>query len=245
MDKKYAQFILSKVNEHYNLVYQTFSRTRDMPWAEINSLFDCYIKENDCVLDLGCGNGRFYELVKNRVKYFGIDNSEKLIGLAKKRYPEADFKKADALNIPFSDNYFDVVFSISVIHHFPSQELREDFLKECKRVLKPGGVLIITVWDLNQKPKIKRLFYKNYFLKLIGKSKLDFNDALVDWHGISKCFVHLFKFSEFKNLIKRSGLKVIDSGIIRIKNKKSLSNFFIVAKKTITKTTKIAPKIAR
>ncbi len=229
MDEKYAENILSRVKKHYSLVYEKFSRTRDKPWYEINFLFNRYIEKNDCVLDLGCGNGRFYELIKDRTNYFGIDNSEELISLARKRYPEADFKKGDALNIPFPDNYFNKVFSVSVLHHFPSKDLREDFLKECKRVLKPGGILIITVWDLTKKPRIKKLAYKNYFLKIIGKSKLDFNDVLVDWHGISKIFVHLFTFSELKNLVKKSGFKLIDSGTIKIKDKKSLSNFFVVS----------------
>ncbi len=231
MDEKYAKNILSRVKEHYSLVYEKFSRTRDKPWIEINFLFNRYIEKNDYVLDLGCGNGRFYELIKDRTKYFGLDNSEELINLARKRYPEADFKKGDALNIPFPDNYFDKVFSVSVLHHIPSKKLRKEFLKEAKRVLKPRGVLIITVWDLNEKPRIKKLACKNYFLKIIGKSRLDFNDALVDWHGISKIFVHLFTFPELKNLIKNSGFKPIDSGTIKIKGKKSLSNFFVVSEK--------------
>ncbi len=229
MNEKYAKFILLKVNEHYNLVAERFSRTRNKPWSEIEFLFKNYIKENDFVLDLGCGNGRFYEFIENKANYFGVDNSKELIDIAQKRYPKANFKLGDALKIPFPDNYFDKVFSISVLHHFPSKKLRQDFLKECKRVLKPKGILIVTVWDLSQKPKIKKLAFKNCFLKIIGKSKLDFNDALVDWHGISKQFVHLFSFPELKNLIEKSSFKLIDSGVIKIKGKKSLSNFFVVS----------------
>ncbi len=231
MDKKYAEFILSKVNEHYSLVSEKFSRTRDKPWYEINFLFNRYIEKNDYVLDLGCGNGRFYELLKNKTNYFGVDNSKELISLAKKRYPETCFKKGNVLNIPFPDNYFNKVFSVSVLHHIPSKELRKEFLKQAKRVLKPKGILIITVWDLKEKKRIKKIIRKNYFLKIIGKSKLDFNDAFIDWHGISKQFVHSFSFFELKSLVKKSGFNLIDSGIIKIKGKKSLSNFFIVAKK--------------
>ena len=231
MDKNYAKHILSKVNDHYNLVSDKFSRTRDKPWEEIKPLFDKYIKENDYILDLGCGNGRFSEFIKNKKNYTGIDNSEELINLAKKRYPNLNFKKEDALNNSFLNNQFDVVFSISVLHHFPSKKLREDLLNECNRILKPKGILIITVWDLTKKKRIRKISLKNSLLKLIGKSKLDFNDALIDWHGISKCFVHLFKENEFKNLVSSSGFEIIDSGIIRINNKRSLSNFFIVAQK--------------
>ncbi len=231
MNRKYAEKLVSGVNKHYSLVAEKFSRTRDIPWSEIKFLFDTYIKTDDIVLDLGCGNGRFSEFIENKKNYVGIDNSQELIDLAKKKYPKIDFRKDNALETSFNNDYFDKIFSVSVLHHFPSYELRFNFLNEAKRILKPGGLLIITVWDLNEKPKIKRIAYKNYFLKLIGLSKLDFNDALVDWHGISKCYVHLFTMPELKKIIQDAGFKLIDSGVIRIKNKKTLSNFYVVVQK--------------
>jgi ubiquinone/menaquinone biosynthesis C-methylase UbiE len=230
MNEKYAQKLLLNVESHYSSISEKFSRTREVPWMEMKFLFDCYINENDRVLDLGCGNGRFYELIRKKVNYFGLDNSNKLISIAKKKYPEAVFRKGDVLKIPFPDNSFDKIFSISVLHHIPSQNLREKFIEECERVLKKDGLLIITVWDLWQKTIIRKKIIKNYFLKLIGKSNLDFNDAIVAWHGISNCYVHCFKLSELKKLVEKNGFKIIDSGTIRIKNKKSLSNFYIVAK---------------
>jgi ubiquinone/menaquinone biosynthesis C-methylase UbiE len=231
MNKKYAEKLALGVNKHYSLVAERFSRTRDIPWPEIKFLFDTHIKRDDSVLDLGCGNGRFSEFIENKKKYIGIDNSQELIDIAKKRYPGIDFKKEDALKTSFDNDCFDKIFSVSVLHHLPSHELRFNFLSEANRILKPGGLLIITVWDLSQKSKIKRIAYKNYFLRLIGLSKLDFNDALVDWHGISKCYLHLFTMSEFKKIIQDAGFKLINSGIVRIKDKKSLSNFYVVAQK--------------
>lgn len=229
MDKKYAQKLISDVENHYSSVSEKFSRTREFPWTEMNFLFDRYINEKGKALDLGCGNGRFYELIKGKVNYFGLDNSDELISIAQKKYPEAVFRKGNVLDIPFPDNSFDKIFSIAVLHHIPSQKLREVFIKECKRVLKSNGLLVITVWDLWGKSKIKKQIFKNNFLKLIQKSNLDFNDVVLSWHGISDCYTHCFNFREFKKLVTKQDFKIIDSGTIKIKNKKSLSNFYIVA----------------
>ena len=229
MNEKYAQQLISDVERHYSLVSKEFSRTREFPWTEMDFLFDRYVNKKDKVLDLGCGNGRFYELFKKEVDYYGLDNSEELLSVAEKKYPKAVFKKGNVLDVPFPDNNFDKIFSVSVLHHIPSQKLRNIFVQECKRVLKPDGLLIITVWDLLKKPKIKKRIIKNNFFKLIQKSKLDFNDAVLDWHGISNCYTHCFKLRELKKLVAKQNFKIIDSGTIRIKNKKSLSNFYIVA----------------
>jgi ubiquinone/menaquinone biosynthesis C-methylase UbiE len=137
MKKEYAQYLLNKTKEDYNLISEEFSRTRWFVWEETKFLFSDYVKEGDRVLDIGCGNGRYFELLKiKNASYVGIDNSKNLIEEAKKKYPEADFKVADALDLPFNDNSFDKVYSIAVLHNVPSKELRAQFLKEAHRVLK-------------------------------------------------------------------------------------------------------------
>jgi ubiquinone/menaquinone biosynthesis C-methylase UbiE len=48
-----------------------------------------YIESNQKVLDLGCGNGRLFKILKNKnIKYIGVDNSEMLLLEAQKQYPE-------------------------------------------------------------------------------------------------------------------------------------------------------------
>ena len=69
------------------------------------------LKEGEKILDLGCGNGRWYKIFKEKkVDYFGLDNSEKLIEIAKENFPEAKFFVGDALNLPFPDNFFLIEF---------------------------------------------------------------------------------------------------------------------------------------
>ncbi len=84
---------MAKTRNDYNLIAEDFSTTRYLIWPEIKFLFDKYFFPGEKVLDLGCGNGRYFEcLKKKKVNYFGLDNSEKLIEIAKARYPGPIFK---------------------------------------------------------------------------------------------------------------------------------------------------------
>ena len=149
MNRDYAKYLLDKTRQDYNLIAEDFSRTRGKMWEELKFLEE-YIIDGEKVLDLGCGNGRLYELFKEKfVDYDGVDSAEKMIEIAKSRYPKIKFRVADALNLPFPENFFDKVISIAVLHHIPSEEFRLQFLKEVKRVLKPEGKVILLVWNLN------------------------------------------------------------------------------------------------
>ena len=148
MDKKYAKYLLEKTRDDYNAIAEDFSSTRRFVWQGLEPLYH-YASPRDKVLDLGCGNGRLLQIFKDiKINYTGVDNSEKLIEIAKKTYPSANFLVADALHLPFPSSYFDKVYSIAVLHHIPSKESRLKFLEEAKHVLRPGGLLILTVWDL-------------------------------------------------------------------------------------------------
>lgn len=230
MDLGYAKYLLKKTREDYNLIAQDFARVRKEVWEEMKFLFEDYLIPGERVLDLGCGNGRWFRLFQEKkVNYIGVDSSEKLIEIAKKKYPEAKFQVADALHLPFPNNFFDKIYSIAVLHHIPSEELRLGFLKEIRRVLKPEGLLILTVWKLQQR-KETFLLLKYTILKLIGKSKLDFKDILEPWGKKIKRYYHYFSKKELVNLVKREEFEIREIGLI--KNKRgNRQNIYLVAKK--------------
>ena len=235
MDKYYAKYLSEKTRQDYNLIAEHFSSTRQFLWEDLKPLSQ-YTQKGERILDLGCGNGRLRELFKDKeVEYTGIDNSEKLVGKAKIRYPEADFRSGDALRLPFPRDYFDKVFCIAVLHHVPSGEFRLEFLKEAKRVLRPGGKLILTVWNLWQRKTSRNLFLKNVFLKLIGRSKLDFKDIFYPWKGqdgkiITRRYFHLFTKGELKKLAKKAGFQIKEiKNLEREKNRGN--NILLVAEK--------------
>jgi ubiquinone/menaquinone biosynthesis C-methylase UbiE len=225
MNKKYAKFLLEKTKDDYNAFAERFSSARKNSWKEMKFLFN-YLKSGDKALDLGCGNGRFFEEIEEKgADYAGVDNSEKLIEIAKNRYSDAKFFVGNALNLPFSDNCFDKVYAIAFLHHIPSQKFRIAILKEIRRVLKQNGILVLTVWNLWRKPKTWRLIFKFTILKILGKSKLDFRDIFLPWYDRKDCYFHCFTIKELKKLICQAGFEVIEKGKIPLR---SNSNLYLV-----------------
>ncbi|GMX59001.1 MAG: hypothetical protein MCSN_6560 [Candidatus Microsyncoccus archaeolyticus] len=207
-----SKSILNKLKEDYNNIALKYSQVREKEWKEMDFLFD-KILEKERVLDLGCGNGRFYPAFeKRKANYYGIDFSSKLIELAKEKYPLGNFSVGDAFDIKFEDEFFDKVYSIAVLHHMPSKELRINFLKELVRVLKKQGLLILTVWDLKE------------------KKKNDENDVFISWYGAKDCYFHIFTLEELEELIIELGLKIIEKGEI-IVGQRPYNNFYIICQK--------------
>jgi len=230
MDKEYAKYLLKKTTQDYNLIADEFSRTREKIWEETKFLFDNFVMPGDKVLDLGCGNGRYFEILKEKnIDYYGVDNSEKLIERAKKKFSGGKFQVVDAFNLPFPSNFFDKIYSIAVFHHIPSKEFRLQFLREAKRVLKPEGLLVLTCWKFHQ---LKELFliFKFTILKLLTLSKLDFGDIFKPWGKKIKRYYHCFTQKELVKLLKTSGFKVKEKGIIRNK-KGNRQNIYLIVEK--------------
>ncbi len=100
------------------------------------------------VLEIGCGVGTdLAQFAKHGAIVTGVDLTEAAIALAKKRFKvtglKGSFQTADAENLPFRDETFDVVYSFGVIHHTPNTQRAVD---EIRRVLKPGGRAFIMLY---------------------------------------------------------------------------------------------------
>ena len=101
------------------------------------------------VLDIACGEGYGTKILSERAnKVFGIDIDSASIDHAKKTYGEnnIEFICGSVKNIPLPDNSVDVVVSYETIEHI-DEITQNDFLAEIKRVLKKGGILIISTPD--------------------------------------------------------------------------------------------------
>lgn len=230
MDQLYAQYLLQKTKEDYSLIAKDFSSKRKYPWPEIKFLFDKYLISGERVLDLGCGNARFFPFFEeSHVDYFGADVAPELIEIAREKYQKAKFYLEDALNLSFPNNFFDKVYSVAVLHHIPSQQLRNQFLKEARRTLKSGGLLIMTAWKFHQLKEL-RLLFKYTLLKAIGKSKLDWMDVFEPWGKKTKRYYHFFSKQELADLVENSGFEIKDLGIVK-NEKGNRQNIYVVARK--------------
>ena len=95
------------------------------------------------ILEIGCGRGGGTHYFLNQFKpdrLIGIDFSRESIRICRQRYkiPELRFVLANALQLPFEDDYFDAAISIELCHMV---ENKKRFFTEAKRVIKPGGHL--------------------------------------------------------------------------------------------------------
>lgn len=96
------------------------------------------------VLDLSCGEGYGSYLMSDHAAYVtGVDISKETINHAVKKYKKSNltFVECDALELVFPSNSFDVVVSFETIEHLTDQH---KMVKEIKRVLRPGGKLLIS-----------------------------------------------------------------------------------------------------
>lgn len=99
----------------------------------------------ETILDLGCGDGRALDIVRNHsngfVGYVGIDIEDSPEVRSRSR-DDAQFLTFDGINIPFEDATFDCVYACSVLEHV---RYPEQLLAEVARVLKPRGAFIGSV----------------------------------------------------------------------------------------------------
>ena len=96
------------------------------------------------VLDLGCGYGFFTDYFRSiGADAIGVDGSEKMIEIAKYRYPMTDFSVMD-ITIPFTfeNNHFDVVFANQVLMDIDNIDF---VFSECNRILKSGGIFYYSI----------------------------------------------------------------------------------------------------
>jgi len=129
----------------------------DIP--RITSLF----KKKDVkkIIDLGCGSGRhLIYLAKRGFDVYGFDISKHGIKIArdwlKKEKLGAGFKVGDVYKkLPYKDNSFDALISTQTLYHNRISSIRK-LIREIERILKPGGLIFVTVTRMGPKKDIPK-----------------------------------------------------------------------------------------
>lgn len=149
-------------------------------------------KRRDKILDVGSASGWFISEISKRFQdsnCFGIDIYSKGIFYAKKKYPQVEFKVADAHDIPYKDETFDVIVCTEVLEHVDDPW---QVVMEIKRVLKTGGLAIIELDSGSW------LFSIIWYLWRKSKGRI-WNEA----------HLHSFNVKKLDRLITSCGLKII------------------------------------
>jgi len=147
------------------------------------------------ILEVGIGLGRMTKILKkNNVQadFVGIDITKNVQRSGVKGII------GDARNLPFSNNHFDLTYSLGVVEHFPETRMA---ISEHARVTKPGGHIIVTT------PHLALLTPIRYLLYLFKDRK----------HGsFEEIKGRNIKLSLMKKYFKYSGVSIIDSGFYGI-----------------------------
>jgi len=156
------------------------------PWNQ-EALEKAKLEPGMRVLDIGCGRGEvIYQCSQKGTESTGLDYANEALEFAKQFRDQSgkvsDYRlvQASAMNLPFSEEYFNRVFMLDIVEHLYPYELQKA-LSEVYRVLKPDGILIIhTMPNLNY----YRWGYPIYRLanRLIGK-RLPKNPRERWYHG--------------------------------------------------------------
>lgn len=209
MRKKHSSTIREEVKKAYSAIAGEFNQTRKVQWSEFQDFLP-FIKKGSKVLDLGCGNGRFYELLKAKhVDYLGVDNNSQLLERARENFSDASFQLGDMTDLKISDNTFDVIVSIAAFHHLPGRRLRHDAVAEMHRVLKKEGVLIMTVWNLFQWKYFMNLLKSIFSFLIYFGLRYAWNDLWIKWgnHSIKR-YYHAFLPYEFLHYFKNKNWQI-------------------------------------
>ena len=217
---------VDKLNElnldFYRDVAESFDSSRQYSWKGWDELAGIF-EAKQSVLDLGCGNGRFYSHMVNispEMTYVGIDSSKNLLNVARSEYPHVDFYEMDLLDLgdmteTLKGRSFNLIVLFGVMHHIPGMANRKALIDWCRGMLEPGGRIVITVWDFMEHERFRSKIVP-WTAVDIDEEELEQGDYLLDWkrgdRGLRYCHYmdtdeakSLFEGLEIENMFKSDG----------------------------------------
>jgi len=154
------------------------------------------LDKGERLLDIGCGDGTLGHFAKNKYKeVYGIDISEEALRIAEKRGIIVKKVNLNEEKLPFENEYFDAVTCLDVIEHVFEPR---DLIKEINRVLKRGGILIISTPNIRYWRHIFSLTVKGRFPKTSGDTE--------HWDG---GHLHYFTYKDIELLLSEHGFEVL------------------------------------
>ncbi len=161
------------------------------------------------VLEVGSGEGYGIEILAPlATEYMAIDKFQTQLPVSAQKFKQVSFRQVSVPPLPFEDNCFDAVVSFQVIEHIEEDEA---LVKEIHRVLKPGGVLVLTTpnrtMSLTRNPWHVREYTPGELKALLNRyfAKTDMqgvygNEKVMDYYEKNKASVRRFTRFDLFNL---------------------------------------------
>ena len=157
------------------------------------------IRKGDNILDVGCGDGALFHLIKEKCKdYYGTDISKTALSLLKEKKVHTNIVNLNKEKLPFKDNLFDYTVCLDVIEHvFDPVKL----IDELFRVTKPTGYVILST------PNIR--YYRHISKLISGKFPLTSGDQ----EHYDGGHIHYFTYKDIIDLCTDKSSKIKKYGI--------------------------------
>ena len=187
--------------------------------------FSKYVSKEDFIVDVGCGYGRILGELRRLGyrKLIGFDPAEGMIRRGKKEHPCVDLRMMSGDSLDLDDGVADAVLLMGVLTCIASDAVQDRLLDEIFRILKPGGIL-----------------YVNDFLLNEDERNLTRYEKYKDLYGISGVFVlpegaHLRHHSEerIQNLFNRFDRKEYRRLTFKTMNGHTSNGFFFIGSKKL------------
>ncbi len=159
------------------------------------------LEKGDKLLDIGCGDGTLGYFAKNNYnEVYGVDVSDIALKIAKGRGIITRKVNINEESLPFEADYFDAVTCLDVLEHVFEPE---DLIKESSRVLKEGGIVVISTPNIRYWHHLYDLAFRGIFPKTSG-----------DKEHYDGGHLHYFTFGDIEILLEKRGFKVLQmSGV--------------------------------
>lgn len=217
MNSSTAARLLQLNHEFYNQFGASFSSTRQRLQPGVRNILEI-IKEDDSVLDLGCGNGLFLrELLRrgHKAALLGVDFSLPLLREADAT-PEVDFWEMDLSQLSRNNLQFamqrgrwSVVTMFATLHHIPSHAIRLNILQVVEKLLNANGKFYLSNWQFLNSEKLKARI-QPWSQVGLSDEDVDEGDFLLDWRsgGRGLRYAHQFSVEELSLLAEQAQMKV-------------------------------------
>ncbi len=225
---------IASVEETWDTIAASFDTTRRKPWPQCLE-FIRQLSKQSIIADIGCGNGRhLIPAARHCQKAIGVDLSSQLLSIVdqklnKEQVTNATLIHASATHLPFKAETVDALLYIAALHNIKGRDHRIQSLGEIKRVLKPDGTALVSVWSRWQ-GKYRAQFLKRWFIQ---QGSHEFGDIDIYWrqHGLDiPRFYHLYSKREFEKDICQAGLQIINVQEVTLRSTKHPDNYFVTVR---------------
>ena len=195
-------------------IAESWNRARKRPLKEAYYFASLLkgLEPSSVVIGIGEGNGRNLKPFSEMgLRVLNIDISSEML-----KYSDMPSVKAGMDALPIRDRVADAIISLNTIHCIMEKSRREKAMSEMHRILKPGGLLLVSAW--------------NRFEKRFLPASIRDSDVVVPWRAgkrVIERHYHLFTKHELELLISNAGFSILES----FKGWDSRESWFVIGRR--------------